>query len=61
MSKDFDDFVEGLQTQIFEDTRAEYGDAAFQRWLKPLYVGSMDDPDGYGCVAGSCGDTMEIF
>ena len=61
MSKDFDDFVEGLQNQIFEETRADYGDVAFQRWLKPLYMGGMDDPDGYGRVAGSCGDTMEIF
>ncbi len=61
MSKDFDDFVEGLQNQIFEETRADYGDVAFQRWLKPLYMGCMDDPDGYGRVTGSCGDTMEIF
>ena len=55
MSEDFDDFVEGLQNQIFEETRAAYGDVAFQRWLKPLH------PDGYGRVTGSCGDTMQIF
>ena len=61
MSKDFDDFVEGLQDQIYEETRAAYGDIAFQRWLKPLYMGAMDKPDGYGRVTGSCGDTMEIF
>ena len=61
MSKDFDDFVEGLQNQIFEETRAAYGDVAFQRWLKPLYIGNMDKPDGYGRVKGSCGDTMQIF
>jgi len=29
MSEDFDDFVEGLQNQIFEETRAAYGDIAF--------------------------------
>ena len=61
MSKDFDDFVEGLQNEIFEETRAAYGDIAFQRWLKPLYMGLMDNPDGYGCLTGSCGDTMQIF
>jgi len=61
MSKDLDDFVKGLQDQIFEETRAAYGDVAFQRWLKPLYMGSMDNPDGYGRITGSCGDTMEIF
>ena len=61
MSKDFDDFVEGLQDQIFQETRAVYGDIAFQRWLNPLYMGRIEDPDGYGRVTGSCGDTMEIF
>ena len=61
MSKDFDDFVEGLQNQIFEETRASYGDVAFQRWLKPLYMGAMDNPDGYGRITGSCGDTIQIF
>ena len=61
VSEDFDDFVEGLQNQIFEETRAAYGDVAFQRWLKPLYMGGIDNPDGYGRVTGPCGDTMEIF
>ena len=61
MSENFDDFVEGLQNQIFEETRAAYGDIAFQRWLKPLYMGSINNPDGYGRVTGSCGDTMQIF
>jgi nitrogen fixation NifU-like protein len=58
---EFDDFVKGLQNQIFDETRAAYGEVAFQRWLKPLYMGAMEDPDGYGRVTGTCGDTMEIF
>ena len=61
MSKDLDDFVKGLQNQIFEETKADYGDVAFQRWLKPLYMGAMDNPDGHGRITGSCGDTMQIF
>ena len=61
MSKAFDNFVEGLQNQIFEETRAAYGEVAFQRWLKPLYVGAMDNPDGHGRITGSCGDTVQIF
>ena len=61
MSKDFDNFVEGLQNQIFEEMRAAYGEVAFQRWLKPLYVGAMDNPDGHGRITGSCGDTVQIF
>ncbi|MBW1701225.1 MAG: iron-sulfur cluster assembly scaffold protein [Deltaproteobacteria bacterium] len=61
MSNDLDDFVQDLQGQIYEETRAAYGDVAFERWLNPLYMGTIDNPDGYGCVTGSCGDTMQIF
>ncbi|MBW1801012.1 MAG: iron-sulfur cluster assembly scaffold protein [Deltaproteobacteria bacterium] len=61
MSDNFDDFVSSLQNQIFDETRADYGEVAFQRWLKPQYAGAMDDADGFGRVTGSCGDTMEIF
>ncbi|MBN1106299.1 MAG: iron-sulfur cluster assembly scaffold protein [Deltaproteobacteria bacterium] len=61
MTDDLDDFVLKLQDQIYEDTRKAYGQAAFERWRKPLYVGAMTDPDGYGRVKGNCGDTMEVF
>ncbi|MBW2093511.1 MAG: iron-sulfur cluster assembly scaffold protein [Deltaproteobacteria bacterium] len=61
MADDFDDFVHELQDQIFEETKAAYGEVAFQRWLKPLYMGRIDLADGYGRVTGSCGDTVEIF
>ena len=61
MSENFDNFVKDLQNKIFEQTRADYGDVAFQRWLKPLYMGTMDNPDGYGRITGSCGDTIQFF
>jgi nitrogen fixation NifU-like protein len=61
MSGSPEDFVERLQNEIFEETRAAYGQVAFERWLNPLYAGSMDNPDGYGRIKGSCGDTMEIY
>jgi nitrogen fixation NifU-like protein len=61
MSDEFDDFTRAMQTQIYEETRQVYGEIAFERWLKPLYVGVMDNADGYSRVTGSCGDTMEIF
>lgn len=61
MSDELDDFVNELQEQIFEETRADYGEVAFQRWRKPLYVGAMQDADGYSRVTGTCGDTMEFF
>lgn len=61
MDDTLDDFVKNLQTQIYDETRASYGEVAFQRWLRPLFVGAMDSVDGYGRVTGSCGDTMEFF
>ena len=61
MDDAFDDFARSLQNQIYEETREAYGEVAFERWLRPLYVGTMRDPDGYGVVTGKCGDRIEIF
>jgi nitrogen fixation protein NifU and related proteins len=61
MTDSLDDFIQEIQHQINEETKEAYGQAAFERWLRPQYMGAMDNPDGYGHVAGSCGDTIEIF
>ena len=61
MTDEFDDFARKLQQEIYEETRKSYGPVAFERWLKPLYMAAMDNPDGYGRITGSCGDTMQIF
>ena len=61
MPDSLDDFIKDIQHQINEETREAYGQVAFERWLRPRYMGAMENPDGYGHVAGSCGDRMEIF
>ena len=61
MSNDLDEFVQNLQKEIFDETKKDFGDVAYDRWRNPLYNGSMDDPDGYGRLTGTCGDTMQIF
>ena len=61
MNDELQNFIDGLQDQIFEETRASFGDATFERWLHPQYMGVIDNPDGYACISGPCGDTMEIF
>jgi len=61
MSNELDDFVKNLQNEIYDEARAVYGDVAFERWLNPLYMGAIYEPDGYAALTGSCGDTMEIF
>lgn len=61
MSDNFDDFVDALQNQIYEETRGTYGEIGFERWLNPLYVGTMDGADAHARVTGTCGDSIEIF
>ena len=61
MTDRLDDFIRQLQDQIYEETRAAYGQKGFERWLNPLYRGAMENPDGYARITGSCGDTMQIF
>ena len=61
MEEEFEDFVKQLQDQIFEETKEAYGQIVFERWQAPLYMGKIENPDGYARLTGSCGDTMEIF
>ena len=61
MTDSLDGFIKEIQNQIHEEMKGTYGQVVFERWLRPRYVGVMDNPDGYGHVAGSCGDRMEIF
>jgi len=60
MGDALEDFVHEIKEQIYEETREAYGDKAYQRWLNPLFMGSMNNPDGYAKSVGVCGDTMEI-
>jgi len=61
MNNKVDDFVRDLQDQISRETKEAYGEIAYQRWLNPLHMGSLKDPDGYAILRGVCGDTIQIF
>jgi len=61
MSDNPDRFVDGLQNQIYEDTRSAYGERAFERWQNMRHNGTMENPDGTARVTGPCGDTVEVF
>ena len=61
MTDSLNDFIKEIQNEIHEEMRETYGQVVFERWLRPQYMGVIDNPDGYGHVAGSCGDRMEIF
>ncbi len=56
----FDDFVNNLQEEIFDEAREAYGEKGFHRWRNPLYNRQLEDPDASARVTGKCGDTMEI-
>ena len=61
MSDDFDRIVAVLQETINEDTRAAWGEEAFQRWINPPNRGEMRGADGAALLRGPCGDSMAIF
>jgi nitrogen fixation NifU-like protein len=61
MSNDFDQFVEQLQQQIFDDAREIYSDKVIEEFRNPGNLGRMAEPDVQGLVHGWCGDTMELY
>jgi len=61
MADNLDSFIDGLQDQIYQETRTAYGEKAFERWQNMRHMGPMADPDGYARITGPCGDTIEIF
>ncbi len=56
-----DDWVRELQNQVIRDMEKVYSPVVMGLWKNPQNAGSLDYPDGYGQVTGSCGDTMQIW
>ena len=52
---------EELQELILGDARKVYSEMVIDHSMKPRNVGNLEDADGFARVAGSCGDTMEIW
>ena len=61
MSGDFEKAIEEIQASIIEEARKVYSEKVIERWLRPTYMGEVEDPQGFGKVTGPCGDTMHIF
>lgn len=61
MGDDLDRIIEAMQNTINEDTRAAWGEEAYQRWVNPPNMGSMPDADGTAELRGTCGDSMAIY
>ena len=37
-----------------------FSSSAYERWLNPIYRGSIDNPHGHARLTGKCGETIEI-
>lgn len=61
MSDQFDRAMAELQEQILEQARAYFSAKVVEEFYHPQNMGVMMKPDGYGCVTGPCGDTMEMY
>lgn len=61
MRDEFEAFAQSLQENIFEETKRDWGEQAYQRWRNPLYMGVLQDAHGQASLRGSCGDQMQIY
>lgn len=50
-----------LQEYLLAEMRATFGPTVVDHAMNPRNVGRLSPADGYGCVTGTCGDTMEIW
>ena len=53
--------VDDLQALVMADARKVYSETVIDHAMNPRNLGEMQDADGFARVAGSCGDTMEIW
>ena len=61
MPQEFDDSFKELEQSVMEDMRKVYSEKTIDHFLNPRNLGEIPAPDGLGSIAGSCGDTMEIY
>ena len=61
MDDSLENFIQQLQGQMLKEIKETYGEKVYERWINPLYMGPLDDPDGYARLKGRCEDTMEVF
>ena len=61
MTEKSDDPFKELEQSIMEDMKETYSEKMIDHFLKPRNPGEMPAPDGFGRIAGPCGDTTEIY
>lgn len=53
--------LDELQTQVMADARRIYSETAISHAMNPRNLGTLQNPDGFARITGSCGDTMEVW
>lgn len=61
MTNDLDALVLKMQDEIYEQTRENYGQEFFERWVNPRHMGELKSPSAEASLTGSCGDRMTMF
>lgn len=59
--RDFDEFINKIQGEVFSEAREALGENGFDRWRNPKFCGVMEDADSRAKLKGSCGDSMEMY
>ena len=60
MAQEFGDSFKEMEQSIMEDMKRVYSEKTIDHFLNPRNLGEIPAPDGFGRIAGPCGDTMEI-
>ena len=53
--------LEPLERFLSAGMEEHYSEKAIEYAVNPRNVGSIDGADGFACITGPCGDTMEIW
>lgn len=49
-----------LKGKMLKEEEDFFSPSAYERWLNPIYRGSIDNPHGHARLTGKCGETIEI-
>ena len=55
------DSNENVQEESMETRELSSSEIAVYQWLHSLQWKGLEKPDGYACLTGKCGETIEIF
>ncbi len=61
MQEEIDSLQAELQEAVLAEARKIYSKTVIDYAMNPRNVGEISGADGHGLIAGSCGDTMEIW